>query len=171
MYELLNQYASELKLSAEKFNFANPQMDPKELAVALSEVMIEKKAIGLAAPQIGIGLAAFVVGDHTNKDSCMAFFNPKVVDTFGELVYYEEGCLTFPGLFIKIKRPASIKVRFTDQYGETTTVKYSGVTARSILHEIDHLNGILFTNRANLVHLVKAKKDQKLSLRKMKRRS
>jgi len=171
LYNVLGQNDPILKIPSEKFDFQNPQMDPKELAIILSETMVDKKALGLSAPQLGISLSVIVVGDYTDKNSCMALFNPKVVDTFGDLVYYEEGCLSFPGLFIKIKRPSGIKVRFTDQFGETTTTKFSGLTARSILHEIDHLNGLLFTSRANLVHLVKAKKDQKLRLRKMKVRS
>lgn len=83
-------------------------------------------------------------------------FNPRIVDVSPEEVYHEEGCLTFPGLFIKIKRPVHIKVRFQYPNGETVTEKFTGITARIFQHELDHLDGILFQMRANKIHLEQA---------------
>ena len=112
------------------------------------------KGLGLAAPQIGIPYRVFAfTGDPVN-----VCFNPKIVDKSKEEIYLDEGCLTFPGLIIKIKRSSLIKVRFTMANGETITKKLSGMTARCFQHELDHLNGILFLNRANLYHREKALK-------------
>ena len=131
--------------------------------------MMLENGIGLAAPQVGMNLSVFVIGDPTNRESIIAMFNPKIVDTFGEMVYYNEGCLSFPGLYVKVKRPAGVRIRFTDMNGETTTTKYSGMTARSIQHEYDHLDGILFQRRANRIHLEKARKDYKMMMRRRKK--
>jgi peptide deformylase len=82
------------------------------------------------------------------------------------MVTLEEGCLSYPNLFVKIKRPKSIKVRFTTPDGETSTKTFTGMTARVFLHELDHLDGIAHTSRANRYHLDQAKK----LVKKMKNR-
>jgi peptide deformylase len=74
----------------------------------------------------------------------------------------DEGCLSFPNLFLKIKRPRTIKVRFTKPNGDTETMKFDGITARCFLHELDHLNGIVFTSKANRYHLERAMKYKKM---------
>lgn len=169
-YELVNSSDPHLKHGTYDFNFAEPQIDPQELAENLANVMIENNGVGLAAPQVGISLSAFVVGDPKNRDSIRAFFNPKIVDMSGDEVYIEEGCLSFPGLFVKVKRPSEIRIRYQNVQGETITEKFSGFTARIIQHEYDHLQGIVFTSKANRIHLNKARKDQKLLQRKLKRK-
>ena len=171
IYTLIDNTDPILKEKTERFNFDDPQVPPEQLATMLGETMINENGIGLAAPQVGMNLSVFVVGDPTNKESVIAMFNPKIVDTFGEMVYYIEGCLSFPGLYVKIKRPSGIRIRFTDMNGETTTTKYNGMTARSIQHEYDHLDGILFQRRANRIHLEKARKDYKMMMRRRKKAS
>ena len=169
VYTLIDNADPILKEKTEAFNFNDPQVPPEQLATNLAETMMLESGIGLAAPQVGMNLSVFVIGDPTNKESIIAMFNPKIVDTFGEMVYYIEGCLSFPGLYVKIKRPSGIRIRFTDMNGETTTTKYSGMTARSIQHEYDHLDGILFQRRANRIHLAKARKDYKMMMRRRKK--
>ena len=169
VYTLIDNADPILKEKTEAFNFDDPQVPPEQLATMLAETMMLENGIGLAAPQVGMNLSVFVIGDPTNKESIIAMFNPKIVDTFGEMVYYTEGCLSFPGLYVKVKRPAGVRVRFTDMNGETTTTKYSGMTARSIQHEYDHLDGILFQRRANRIHLEKARKDYKMMMRRRKK--
>ena len=169
VYTLIDNSDPILKERTEPFNFDDPQVPPEQLATMLGETMINENGIGLAATQVGMNLSVLVVGDPTNKESVIAMFNPKIVDTFGEMVYYIEGCLSFPGLYVKIKRPSGIRVRFTDMNGETTTTKYSGMTARSIQHEYDHLDGILFQRRANRIHLERARKDYKMMMRRRKK--
>jgi peptide deformylase len=74
------------------------------------------------------------------------------------MVYLEEGCLSYPNLWVKIKRPKKIKVRYTNPDGKTETRVFDGMSARVFQHELDHLNGILHIKRANRIHLDQAKK-------------
>ena len=98
-----------LKTELEYFDFSNPPTDPIQLARDLAETMIENKGLGLAANQVGLPYRAFVI----NGEQILACFNPKIVDSSADQVYMLEGCLSHPGLSVKIKRPAVIKVRFT----------------------------------------------------------
>lgn len=164
--ELVDQNDKILREPTTPFPFEGRGEDARRLAEDLANKMIELGGVGLAAPQVGIPLSVFVVGDPTNKDSIMAFFNPMIVDTTIDQTYLEEGCLSFPGLYINIKRPTGIRLRFTDLYNETTTTKYSGFTARAIQHEYDHLQGVIFKDKATSYHLQKAKKEHKLLMRR-----
>ena len=167
IYDLVPDTDLILKEKTVKFDFEKD--NAKELAENLAETMIKNKGVGLAAPQVGINKSVFVVGDPTNRDSIMAFFNPILVDLFGEVVYYEEGCLSYPGLYVKVKRPQQVRMRFTDMNGETATNKYTGFTARVIQHEFDHLMGITFHKRANPIHLISARGKQQKILKKQRR--
>jgi len=169
LYTLIDNSHPILKQPTDKFDFENPQIPPDQLASQLGETMIYNHGIGLAAPQVGIPLSVFVVGDPDNRESVICMFNPSIVDTFSEDVYYEEGCLSFPGLYIKIKRPGAIRIRFTDMNGETTTTKYTGMTARAIQHEYDHLQGTLYQTRANMIHRERAMRQYKLLMRRRKK--
>jgi peptide deformylase len=169
VYTLVDPNDPILKQPTERFDFENPQIDPKQLAEQLAETMILHNGIGLAAPQCGIPLSVFVVGNPRDRDTIMAMFNPSIVNTMGEETYIEEGCLTYPGLYIKVKRPQQVRLRFTDMNGETTTAKYTGMTARAIQHECDHLQGIIYKKKANRIHLDRAQKKYKQILRRMKK--
>jgi peptide deformylase len=79
-------------------------------------------------------------------------FNPKVVLASESVVLLEEGCLSYPGLITKIKRPQHCKVRFTTPNGDTITRQFTGMTARIFQHEYDHLDGIRFYDKANRFH-------------------
>jgi len=146
-----------LKTELEYFDFSNPPTDPIQLARDLAETMIENKGLGLAANQVGLPYRAFVI----NGEQILACFNPKIVDSSADQVYMLEGCLSHPGLSVKIKRPAVIKVRFTVPNGETRTEKFEGLTARVFQHELDHLNGIVHINRASVIHKEQAFKQMK----------
>ena len=108
--ELLNKYDLQLKQKSVDFDFQKD--DPEKLFTELKEYAAEHKGIGLSACQVGIMKRVFVVGDPDDLDNYIPFFNPRIVDTFGEDIYYEEGCLTFPGLWIKVKRPRGVRIRF-----------------------------------------------------------
>lgn len=133
-----------LKEELPEFDFANPPVDPIKLANQLAELMIRARGIGLSANQAGLPYRLFVM----NTSPITACFNPRLVDVGEEQVLLDEGCLTYPGLTIKVKRPKNIKVRFTLPNGDTTTQKFTGITARVFLHELDHMNGENFINRA-----------------------
>jgi len=147
--ELVEKRHEALRKVAEKFNFSNPQMDPYQLYKDLGETLIEVGGLGLAAPQLGISLRAFVI----RSSPIIPFFNPVIVNTSDELVEMEEGCLTFPAILVKITRPRVIRVRYTDPTGKTETRTFQDMTARVVQHEVDHLDGILFGSRAKPSHL------------------
>ena len=128
----------------------------KQLYELLRDKMIENKGVGLSACQLGIMTRVFVIGNPSDPDSVIGVFNPRIVDYDEETVSYEEGCLSYPGLFVKIKRPRGIRVRYRGWDGEAGTTRYEGYTARVFQHEYDHLNGITFHSRANRFHLEQA---------------
>jgi len=140
-----------LKEKTPEFDFANPSTDPIQLARDLADTMLHHNGMGLAASQIGLPIRAFTINSHPNI-YCM--FNPRIVNTSEVTVDLEEGCLSFPGLYIKVTRPKDVKIRFQVPTGDTQTQTFTGITARAILHETDHLNGIIFLN-----HISRLKRD------------
>lgn len=170
IYDLVKKDNPILFVPTSKFDFDNPIVDPKELVENLAETMIKHNGVGLAAPQCGFPLSVFVVGNPGEKESILGMFNPRIVDYSGENVLMKEGCLSFPALWINVKRPESIRIRYTNFLGETITERYNGFSARVIQHEYDHTQGIVYTKLANKIHLQKALKDQKLFLRKFKKK-
>jgi len=152
--EILDHTHPILKEEMPAFDFNNPVEDPVQLYTDLAETMRENDGMGLSANQIGVRTRAFVM----RAEEIIGVFNPRVVDVSTETVILEEGCLSYPNLFVKIKRPKSIKVRFATPDGQTTTKTFTGMTARVFLHELDHLNGIAHTSRANRYHLEQARK-------------
>ena len=158
-----------LSQAAERFDFDNPPMDPTELFQNLKETMIANRGVGLAAPQVGIPYQVFVIGDPNEPDSIFSVFNPKIVDADGGMLM-EEGCLSYPGMFIKIKRPSTIRARFSGHDGNVGTMPMQGFTSRAFQHEYDHLQGVTFVKRATSLQLQRAKQ-QKLKLDRMRKRN
>ncbi len=107
------------------------------------ETMAHYDGVGLAAPQIGLGIQVAVVGW---KDRKIVLVNPEVIEAEGEAVQ-EEGCLSAPGIFEKVTRPDRILVVAQDEKGVSQRIEESGFLARAIMHEIDHLQGHLFFDR------------------------
>lgn len=154
-----------LRQAMAEFDFREPPCDPVELANNLIETMVHHKGLGLSSNQCGLPYRAFVLWSAEP----FAVFNPRIVDQTTEQVQLDEGCLTYPNLFMKIKRPKAIKVRFENAFGETQTEKFVGMTARGFLHEMDHLDGILYTKRATIPHLNRAWNQKKKLDRQIKR--
>lgn len=146
----------------QKFDFANPPVDPIELSKDLAETMIQNKGLGLSANQIGEPYRVFVL----TGEQIRACFNPKIVSQSVEQTVQVEGCLSYPGLFVKVKRPAVVKIRYTQPNGNTITEEFAGLTARIVQHEIDHLDGITIVDRAHPIHLEQAMRKRKQNLRK-----
>jgi len=153
---------------ADAWDFDNPLMDAGELVYRMQKIRKENNGIGLAAPQIDLNTRVIVVG--MGEDIEHAFINPtyEVVKEDGD-EYMIEGCLSFPHFFVNIKRPKTIKLTYYDSDGTKVENQPTGITARIIQHEIDHLNGLVFTKRASIYHLNKAKKESK-KLERMKKR-
>jgi len=133
----------------EPFDFANQPFDPIEFSKDLVRTMIDNMGLGLAANQVGAPYRIFALFTQPENTVC---FNPVIVDEGDEKIVLDEGCLSYPGLVVKVKRSKSIKVRFARPNGEVVTEKYTGITARAFQHEMDHLDGVIFFNRANRVH-------------------
>ncbi len=118
------------------------------LSQDMLQSMYDAKGIGLAAPQIGVS-ERLIVMDLAGKDEPpdpKVIINPELLSQSADLAEYEEGCLSFPDQFAKVVRPAACTVRYTTLERETVTVEADGITAVCLQHEIDHLNGILFTD-------------------------
>jgi peptide deformylase len=119
----------------------------KDLVSDMVDTLKRASGLGLAASQVGAAKRLFIV-DLTAIDineSLRVFINPEIVETEGE-IEMEEGCLSFPDMYLKITRPERIKVRATDLEGNRFEMSADGVTARAILHEYDHTQGKLFVD-------------------------
>ena len=166
---LLKQVCPEFDFENGYFVETGVSMDAKDMYELLRDEMIRHKGVGLSAPQLGIMVRAFVIGNPSDPASIIGVFNPLITNYSDEKVVYEEGCVSYPGLFIKIKRPRSVRVRYRGWDGEAGTSTFDGYTARVFQHEYDHLNGVTFQQRANRFHLeqarnFKAKADRKLKI-------
>jgi len=109
--------------------------------------MQELGGMGLAANQVGVNTQFFTMGVDVLR---MDVFNPKILSTEGEITT-EEGCLTYPGIFLQLKRPLTIEVEFYTAKEELIKTKLTGLTARIFLHEYDHLNGITFKEKVSVL--------------------
>jgi peptide deformylase len=118
--------------------------DLKSLVERMFSIMKAAKGVGLAAPQVGDTRRVFTIdlSEHDFDAQPAAFINPVIEKTEGEQSG-EEGCLSFPGLYVEVQRPQRVVVRFQDIEGKTYRVEATGLAARAILHENDHLNGVL----------------------------
>ena len=98
--------------------------------------------IGLAAPQVGRNERFFVI--QIDKEKPLYFINPEIIGTSEELSSYEEGCLSIPGMYGDVKRPAAVQVQAWNRRGRPFTIEAEGLMATCIQHEYDHLNGVMF---------------------------
>lgn len=152
-----------------EFDFSNPPVNPNEFASTLVETCKKHKGYGLSANQCGFKHRVFVMGAG---DEYVAFFNPKVISLSDEMALMDEGCLSYPLLTLKISRPKEIMVEYQDFNGELRNTKLVGISARCFLHELDHMNGIVYTSRVKpLAFQMAMKKRDKLfkMLDKMKK--
>jgi peptide deformylase len=119
----------------------------RELVPLMLATMYRAPGIGLAAPQVGVGLR-FAVVDlmPDDKPTPIALINPEVTARSEELATREEGCLSLPGQYADVTRPARVTVRYTDVAGARRQIEADGLLAACLQHEIDHLDGILFVD-------------------------
>lgn len=121
----------------------------QKLARDMAETMYSAPGIGLAAPQVGIGIR-FITVDVSHgefKDRLYQAVNPEVLETSAETECLDEGCLSVPEFFEPVVRPRFARFRYQNLQGEEQTLEAEGLLARCFLHEIDHLNGVLFVDR------------------------
>lgn len=132
-----------------EFDFKNSVTDPVQLEKDMIETMLASGGIGLSANQVGVKTRMFVMGHPKYRDHAQAFFNPIIAGVTDDLLEEEEGCLSFPNIYAKIKRPRGILVRFQNSKGEIQEAEFFGQECRCFLHEFDHLEGITFQNRTS----------------------
>jgi peptide deformylase len=109
------------------------------------DTMYAEVGIGLAAPQVGIGLRLMVVDEEKGRGP-RALVNPEIVDQGGRVIG-EEGCLSIPGIFAPVERSEWVELKAQDEKGEPVKIEARGLLARVLQHEIDHLDGVLFIDR------------------------
>jgi len=138
----------------------NINREAKDLVAAMIATLKRANGLGLAAPQVGVSQKIFIVDLSALEltEQVRVFINPEIVETSGEITM-EEGCLSFPGLFQKVTRPEQVVIKAIDLDGYEFTLEASGILARAILHEYDHLEGTLFIDHLSTVSrtLIKGK--------------
>ena len=156
-----------LRKVAQPIDLKNTDLDLKTLTDDMFETMYASAGVGLAAPQIGLGIRLFVVDgtplqaeDEASEDFDPSlvnfkkvFVNAEILDEDGDEWAYEEGCLSIPGIRADVYRPEEVRIRYQDLDGTEHTDTFVGMAARIIQHEYDHLDGVLFTD-----HLTPIKK-------------
>jgi peptide deformylase len=161
MYQLIEEASKVLRTPPPEFDFENPPEDPKEIAKNMGEAMDKFGGLGLSANQVGLPYRMFVMrtmheGDEVPEN--VAYFNPEITRVSQETESLKEGCLSFPDIYLMIKRSKTIEFKYQDVEGKEHTVMMEGLGARCVQHEVDHLNGILFLQRASRLKIERAMK-------------
>jgi peptide deformylase len=125
-------------------------LEIKQLVSDMTQSMrAHEYGMAIAAPQVGKSLRIFVI---EIEHEVMVFINPEIQKLSGKDVRTEEGCLSFPGKYLSVVRPNKVKIKFIDSAGQKQIMKADSLLARAIQHENDHLDGILFTERAEIIN-------------------
>lgn len=161
----LGHFNDMLKQAVPMFDFKNPPVNPADYAIELIKAMKEGNGIGLAANQLGDQYRVFCM----QTEPPMVCYNPRITWFSEEEILLEEGCLSYPGVYIMVKRPKSIRARFQDPYGNVITKKFTGLAARVFQHETDHLNGVEYFTRAHRIHQERFKRKWTKTIRTIKK--
>lgn len=148
-----------LKQRAVEWDFVVDK-DAEKVEEEMIDIMKTFHGRGLAGNQVGLLKRVFVIKLESTGET-LAMFNPKIIETSSNENSTEEGCLSFPSLWLDVKRPATIKVEYLDKQGKECQNTLSGIDARCFLHELDHLDGIVFTTKVSQMKLILAKKKQR----------
>jgi peptide deformylase len=121
----------------------------KQIIREMLQTMYSSDGIGLAAPQVAIQKQIIVVDVKPDEAATppLVLINPTIVKTSCDLSITQEGCLSIPGVYLDVKRPAAVEVSYKDEYGRPQRLQANELLACCIQHEIDHLNGVLFVDR------------------------
>jgi len=164
--EFVPETSPVLLQECKEFDFENPPFDPKEFAQALHDKMIKSDGLGLSANQVGKPYRVFVM--RTGEEP-YAVFNPRIIDTSDKELVMKEGCLSFPLLYLNVKRPDAVRIRFQNEIGETRTEQFIGMTARIAQHEFDHMNGKVYTQKASAFEAQRAMRKRMILKRKVRK--
>lgn len=153
--ELLPENSSFLKRRVREWGWEEHPLCIQEVAEAMHLTRRHHNALGLAANQVGLSYRMFVMGTDFAEFTCI---NPEVIKASDEHVFVNEGCLSFPGLLLRVPRPAVITARYFDLNGKLVESEFRDRFARCFLHELDHLNGITFDKKVSRLSLGMARK-------------
>ena len=162
--KLVDFYDPILRQPTIPYDFSRPTKDADYLAYSLAETMQKLGGLGLSANQVGLRDRVCVVN---MQDSTWTLFNPYIIETSEDRTSFGEGCLSYPGLYLKLARTNTIKVRFQAIGGQFVEHEFSGLTSVCVQHELDHLDGILYTDRISPIKLEQAKRKVKKTLKKI----
>lgn len=151
-----------------KLSECSSDLDREKVESQLIDSMKHYQGIGLSANQVGIMERVFVMYSDVKKGEIISCFNPKIITQSDTEIVIEEGCLSYPGLWLKVKRPDGIEVEYEDKNGELQSKAMFGLECRIFLHEYDHMEGTDFTKKVSKIKLDRAKKRQSKMLKKSK---
>ena len=146
----------------------SPDLDRDDVEEKLLDSMKNYNGIGLSANQIGIMERVFVMYSDVKQRETITCFNPEIVTKSDTEILMEEGCLTYPGLWLKVKRPDGIEVQYEDKSGEIQHQAMFGLECRIFLHEYDHMEGMDFTQKVSKIKLNRALKRISKMMKKSK---
>jgi peptide deformylase len=136
----------------------------RQLVAKMTDIMLENKGVGLAAPQAGVPLRLFIISLGADRKNVRVYINPTVTPTTDKLDHVDEGCLSVPGVYAKIPRYKQCEVTATDLDGNEFTEQADGLYARCLQHEFDHIEGMTIADRmpsaAKIAHRRQLKKLQ-----------
>lgn len=163
LYDDLHPMLSE---TIPEYELGLPNVNMTNLVKRMKMTMKQFGGIGLSANQCGVFERVFIIGTEHFQFVCI---NPKIINSSAQMIKGDEGCLSYPGLYLKIERPEWIEAQFYDETGIQRTIRLDGVTARCYQHELDHMNGIKFTQLAGPVTLRLAKQKQEKIIKRILR--
>lgn len=170
IYSLIDSYDPFLRQETIPVNSTMDDEDRTKLAykaLSLMKSVEHYHGLGLSANQCGLSERMCVI-NHIEDKKIYVLINPMIVETSNVISRYKEGCLSFPGLFLEIGRPESCVVEFMTLTGETQRMEFKGIWATCVQHEIDHLNGVCYTDLVSPIKLDIAKRKIKANLRKIR---
>ena len=162
-YNVYDEHLPLLRMTMPDFNFIKPPIDPKSLSIRLLRTLKHYNGLGLSANQCAVPLRVFVMMPD------IVCFNPRIIETGPEAIK-PEGCLSFPGMTLKVSRPTYIIAEYEDANGTTIKNRFEGMTAQCYMHELDHMNGVRFVEKVSQLKLQMARKKQKKMIVDIKRR-
>jgi len=144
-----------LNQPTQPYDFAKDSVTAPMFGNVLFSIMQEQEGVGLAANQVGVPVSVFVMGFDNKK---FLIFNPTILSSSEKMVTYEEGCLSFPGVGLKVDRPESIDVQYQNEKGEAIQTTFKGLAARIFQHEYDHMIGITMKKKVSTLKWAMAEK-------------
>jgi len=158
MMKLIYEHDPVLKEKAESWDFKN-HVNAAVIESEMLETMRSSNGIGLAANQVGLLRRVFVMKLQDGRE--IGCFNPWIMFGNNDKITGEEGCLSFPNLWLKVKRDNKITASYLDNTGKQCIIELEGIDARCFQHELDHLDGVTFTEYVSDLKLQLARKKQR----------